>query len=154
MNHYYRKMLRDPEHNRKIREERKERAAQDPAYAARLAAQVAAQDARKRERIAADPERKAHYQAMARQRYANDPDAQAKMQAARDARIKAMTADEYEAWAERIRQSWRKYARKVRSTPEGRQRYRDYMREYLRQQALRGLVSVGDELMKRSLSDD
>ncbi|GLS13594.1 hypothetical protein [Hydrogenophaga electricum] len=154
MAYHHRKVAVDPEHYKRIHAERAARAAADTEFALRLRAQQSEQGKRKRERLKADPHRYARTLERARERYAADPFAQAKKRAARDARMAAMTPEQYAAWSERARESWRRSANKVRSTPEGRQRYRDYMREYMRQQALRGLVAAGDELIKRSLNDE
>lgn len=154
MAYYYRQVDQDPEYNKRIRAERAARAAVDPEYALRLSEQQREQDMRKRGRIKADPQRHARTLERARARYAADPLAQAKIRAARDARMAAMTPEQYAVWSERVRESWRRSANKARSTPEGRQRYRDYMREYMRQQALRGLVAAGDELIQRSINDE
>lgn len=155
MAHYYRQVARDPDYNRNIRAARRKRAQADPEYAERLAAQSSSSDARKRERIKADPVRQERVRENARARYWRNVEAnRAKKRAARARRIEAMTPEQYLRWAERTRRYDALYAARRRATPEGRARYRDYMREYLAQQALRKLFAVGDELIKRRLDHD
>jgi len=151
LEHYYRQTAIDPDRNKRIKRDRKERAAQDPAYAQRLREQLTGQGRRKHERIMADADLHEKQKARARAHYARNAE---EIQARRKEQLAAMTPEQYEAWAERARAATRKSSARIRSTPEGRERYREKMREYLRQQALRGLMHASDELIKRSLDDD
>ena len=150
MQHYHRQVAKDPDYNKKIRAARNARAVEDPSYAEHLRAQRREQDRRKDQRIHADPERLAHYNAKARERYhRNRAENIAKKKIRHQARIEAMTEAEYLAWLQRRRAAFNRYAQNARSTPEGRERYREYMREFRAQQALRKLFVIGQELKKR-----
>ena len=151
MEHYHRQMERDPDHNKQIRAQRNQRAAVDPTYAERLRQQRSGQDARKLARIKADPDRREQYNAKARERYrAHHAEARQRINEQFRARIAAMSDADYDDWLASRREAFQRYATKVRSTPEGRDKYRQYMREFRAQQALRKLMGVGHEMIKRS----
>lgn len=151
MEHYYRTMTADPEHNQKARAAQRARAEKDPAYAQLRAAQLAEQERRRWERKKADPAALASESQRRRAWYAANAD---RVQAKRRERVEAMSPEEYERWAEIQRAGARRYYERNRDDLAWLARRREYMREYLRQQALRGLVAAGDELMRRSLTDE
>lgn len=152
---YYRRVAKDPEFNKVRNNRRKEKAQADPAYKAVLEKYEAAHQERKKARMAADPAYREEVNARARRNYEETVDrTKVRRRESIQARIDAMSDAEYIAWAEKMREYNRLNAQRRRSTPEGRTRYLDYMREYTRQQALRQLMSAGDELIKRSLDND
>jgi hypothetical protein len=151
LEHYYRRMQANPDHNKQIRARLKERAAVDPEFAERLRKRWSEQDRRKHERIMADEQRKNSVRAKARERYYRDHQAnRERINVRLRDRILAMTGAEYEQWLERQRAIYRRYARRNRSTPEGREKYREYMRMFRAQQALRKLAGLGQQLIDRS----
>ncbi|WP_375592119.1 hypothetical protein [Chitiniphilus eburneus] len=76
------------------------------------------------------------------------------IQARQRARHDAMTPAQQAHWLERMRAYGRAYRRHWRAdlaaNPAAHQRYRDLMREYRRLRALRQLMGIGAELIKRS----
>lgn len=148
---YYRRVAEDPDYNRKILAKRNERAESDPEYAAHLRALHSAQERRKKAKIKADPVRHESVLAQARARYRRDHQRKRERINARlRERLETMSDAEYEAWLEERRAQYRRYAAERRGTPEGREQYRQYMREFRAQKALRQLLRVGQELLKRS----
>lgn len=155
LNHYYRLVERDPDLNRKRHLRQRERAATDPALAERMRQADARQYERHRERMRTDPVYAQQHLERARERYRQEADVvQARRRARLDMLLACMTEEQLEAWRERHREYSRRAAARKRSTPEGRERYREYMRAYERERALRRLAAIGDQLMQRHTDED
>lgn len=151
LDHYYRKKAVDPELNRRRHAMARERLAADPE---RLAAHKAVERARDVARWSAkksDPEAMAAESEKRRAWYAANAE---RIQAKRRERLNALTPEQYARWAERVREYSSRHYERNKQSPEFLARRKANLREYLRQQALRGLVAAGDELIKRSINDE
>ncbi|UXY13855.1 hypothetical protein N8I74_11030 [Chitiniphilus purpureus] len=149
--HYYKRAAQDPELNRTRHAMAKARAAADPVVAERRREVAQAAHRRRTEKIRNDPELHAAKLAWQRAHYAAHRD---EIQARRHERLAHMTPAQHARWMEMVRRHGRAYRRQWRdelqSNPEAHQKYLDLQREYRRQRALRQLVGVGAELIKRS----
>lgn len=152
---YYSRTARDPDYNKRRHEANKARAAQDPAFAARLAAIDRAGKERRREKLRSDPELRERVNERARQQHREQAERRnARRHELLAQKLSLMSDAELQAWRERRRESWRRTAARKVSTPEGRERYREYMRAYERERALRRLATIGDQLMQRHTDED
>lgn len=175
LDHYYRRVERDPEHNRKAHARAKARMAADPARAEAHAARQRERDAARWAALKADQARLEAKRARVNAWYAANAE---RIQSQRAARVASLDADAFERWAERVRAYQRAYRARwredlrsrpqdhqqhleaqreykarwraeLRDRPEDHKRYLDMKREYRRQNALRRLLSVGQSLLDR-----
>jgi hypothetical protein len=129
-----RRVAADPDLPRKMNARRRERAAADSDYAARLAAWERARELRRQERRRADPDYAARLRAKSRETYARHAE---RIQAERRARVDAMTPAEREEWCRRAAAYTRRWQRRhladLKADPDAHRRYRDIQNEYRRQ---------------------
>lgn len=146
LEHYYRRVEQDPEHNRRRHAERLQKLQADPeAWAAYKAAEHARAQARWQQTkgdltlyLAAKEKQRRWYREHA-----------AEVQATRSARLDRMTAEQMERWLERMRGYGRAYRtrwrKELRNDPERHQAYKDLMREYRCRRALAAARNDGPE---------
>lgn len=155
LEHYYRRVLLDPEINRRRHAQQAAKLAQDPARQAAHAQRERARSKARWEEAKRDP---ALQQANRERRAAWYAAHAADVQEKRKARIQNMGPEEFERWAERSRAYQRAYAKRwraeLRDNPAAHQKFLDaqrtYMREWKRRRALARLAATGEEIMKRN----
>ncbi len=148
---YYRLVDRDPTFNKKRADEIRARAQADPDFAAQRRAWEEKRQRKRNNRMRSDPEYRAQQQAQARAYYqSRSQEIQEGKRARRKARLAAMTDAEFEIWITRQREFWRNSANKLRATAAGHERYLETMRRHRQKQAMAGLTTVSESLMKRA----
>lgn len=128
-----RRVAADPSLPARMHARRLERAAADPDYAARMADWERRRWERHRGRMAADPDYADRVRRRAREAYAR---CAAEIQAARRARLDAMTPAELQEWCDRARRYcrswWRRHRDRLKADPAAYARYRQLANEYAR----------------------
>lgn len=148
--YYYRATAADPQLNRKRHAAARDRAAADPAIAARQREVSQAASRRRVERERTDPDYRAARRAQSRAHYAKHA---AEIQARRRERLARLDPAALARWIERARRYGRAYRRRwyaeLKASPERHQQYLAIMREYDRQRELARLMAISHELDQR-----
>lgn len=143
--HYHRKMDKDPDYSMKLYRNKRQRMANDPAYAARMREQWRQQN--RRHRASKSPKELAGEREWHREWYAENRDFILEQ---RRQRLASMSPEERAAHDERRRQLGREWRRRWRAWldqhPEEKALYRQRYREWVRERELRELMASFDKL--------